>query len=187
MGRSLTEKEIAIRTQWPNVRLIRPNFEYAIAYRKSLEEGFFDWPNITSDWLKDSRNMLSHIAQLNNCVTWRGSEAITLWLVYEDSFLGRVRLKNLSIPLSELKTIDEQIDGNFGYKLTPSWQGKGLGTLLMSLSFDALAERDIKQAMFGISENNKPSLGCANACGAEKIEELYSEKEKIYLFKKELN
>ncbi len=186
MARILTEKELFVRTKWNNAQLINPNLDYAIAYRKAIEEGFFDWPNITSDFLKNSRNMVSHISQLNSSITWRGSDAVTLWLVSDDHFLGRVRLKNLSINPESLKTPLERTDGNFGYKLVSSWQGKGLGILLMSLSFDALAERNVKHAIFGISEQNKASLGCANACGAEKIEEVFSEKEKFFLFQKEL-
>jgi RimJ/RimL family protein N-acetyltransferase len=141
-----------------------PSPEWKGAYLEALAEDYFDFAPIA--W----RSIDDDIADMASGKLWDGRMATTLWLMSPDNAThhGRVRLKNLSISPTDPLWDDPlaMLNGNFGYKLRPSSQGKKLGTLALSLALDKLAELGADKAHFGVMLDNSASLAAAASCGA---------------------
>lgn len=146
--RKLTAKELEIRQKHPNAHLVVPSIRFIKSYITAIEEGFFDYKDINSEFLKNDIQAKKFIKQINSGISWdtptidKKNPCHVFWLMENGVFLGRVRLKNLLTPFNSpvWNNVNTFRGGHIGYSVAPKHRGRGLSVLQLSLAIDKVQE-----------------------------------------------
>lgn len=171
--RILTNQEIQARGLHPNSSLVKPNKKYKQSYLNAIDNGYIDIFRDTRELLEDDNNFDEHINKLNSGFTGdKLCTSQTWWLIDEDKFIGRSRLKNIELPENSEKwnhpTIRAQ--GHIGYKINPAEFGNKYGTLLLSYSIDEVIKQGLSYIHYAIDLDGIRSQNTTLSCGFSKGE-----------------
>ena len=141
--RYLTKKEVDIRSKRPNAQLVTPSIEFLKSYMKAIEEGFRDYAEVDLTILKDEVQAQLFLRHIKSGISWdTNTPCHVFWLIENNIFLGRIRIKNLLTPFNDpiWDDINTFRSGHIGYSIAPAQRGQGISILQLSLALDKLQE-----------------------------------------------
>ncbi len=166
--RNLTTEEILIRKKFTTAKLVIPSFRYKNTYIEAVKNGFFDYDQ-SYKALLDNDYFSKFLDDINSSKAWLSNEeCYVYWLIYNEEFIGRIRLKNLSLQFDSYRWYQDEdrlLNGHLGYGIVKEFRNKGLGTLLLSLGLDLIKKENINKVFCYIEKENIPSIKVAQRCG----------------------
>lgn len=184
---SKVELDLFQKYKKDNIRLVVPDLKYFNLYLKEINNQFVDDYVLDEQLKKETEllllNKINYLEELNN-----KKNQITLWLIDNNKFIGRVRLKNLEKDIYDQYFQDKNNlkEGNFGYKIATRYQNLGYGKIIMSLSFLSFSLLKKSSIFFTIDKTNIPSIKCAQALNCENGNDFIIKNHHYQIFKKEI-
>ena len=136
------------------MKLIHPNIKYLDSYTESFSDGFsIGCCDDTVEFIKNK--FAQHVKNITTLrTTWNDGGLRNdmpyqrLWLVKDDKFIGNVILRK------DMNDFHHIMGGNGGYHIRNSEQGKGYGTVALSLMIEKFKEMGLKKAMITCNDGN---------------------------------
>ena len=190
--RNLTIKESDIRSKRPNAHLVIPSMEFLKSYIKAIEEGFFDYAEVNPTILKDEAQAQIFLTKIKSGLSWDTKiPCHVFWLMENNIFLGRIRIKNSLTPFNDpvWNDINTFKGGHIGYSIAPTHRGQGLAILQLSLALDKLQELapNLPVAFHTIDISNIASIKTTLGCGYSLHDSFTVEKNNYQVFVLPLN
>lgn len=185
--RHLTKKEVDIRSKRPNAQLVTPSIEFLKSYMKAIEEGFRDYAEVDLTILKDEVQAQIFLRHIKSGISWDTKiPCHVFWLIENNIFLGRIRIKNLLTPFNDpiWDDINTFRSGHIGYSIAPAHRGQGISILQLSLALDKLQELAPKLpvAFHTIDILNIASIKTTLGCGYVLHDSFHVEGNKYQIF-----
>ncbi|MBS3806140.1 MAG: GNAT family N-acetyltransferase [Bacteroidales bacterium] len=96
----------------------------------------------------------------------------TYWLADEDgNIYGNLRIRYESLP----------VYGNVGYDIRPSFRGRGLGTLMLSLGLQRARDLKLERLKITCDEKNTASVRIIEKNGGKFLERTYDRRTRLYV------
>ena len=98
----------------------------------------------------------------------------TFWLTDGDKKIyGNLRIRHQILP----------VYGNVGYDIRPSFRGRGLGTLMLSLGLDKARDLRLERLKVACDEKNAASIRTIEKNGGQFLERIYDRRTRLYVLR----